>query len=70
MINFHLIWVNALAVVLIMNDVILTTVLRDYTTIWTEILPLFLEGIVLVFSLNRIKKEIDSLGFQEYYASE
>ena len=70
LINFHLIWINALAVILILNDVILTTVLRSYAFIWTEILPLVLEGIVLIWSLKAIQKEINALGFQQYYASD
>lgn len=55
---------------MILNDVVLTTLLRSYAAIWTEILPLVLEGIVLIFSLKRIQKEINSLGFQEYYGSD
>ena len=62
-IDCKLYWTNAVAIVLIFNDIICTTFSKSYGTVWLTLLPLVMEGIVLIFSLQRIRNEIDGLGF-------
>ena len=51
-------WTNIVAILLILNDIVCTTFIEAYNTIWLGLLPLFMEGAVLVFALRRIREEI------------
>ena len=62
-------WTNAAAVLLILNDILCTTFIKSYATVWLSLLPLVMEGFVLIFSLRRIRAEIEVIGFAEYYSS-
>ena len=63
MINCKLYWTNTLVIVLILNDIIGTTLIKSWGTVWLSVAPLFLEGVVLVLALGLIKNEISSIGF-------
>ena len=62
-------WTNIFTILLIFNDIACTTFIEAYNTIWVGLLPLFMEGAVLVFALRRIREEIEVIGFSEYYSS-
>ena len=57
-INCTLHWTNAIAVALLINSIIVTTYIRSYMVEWLELLPVLMQGIVLIVSLKRIRAEI------------
>ena len=54
MIDCKLYWTNGIAIVLILNDLICTTLIKSWGTIWMSFIPLVMEAVVLIFSLRRI----------------
>ena len=62
-------WTNAIVIVLMISCIVISTFMGTYVSDWLELVPILLQGLVLIFSLRRIQKEIKLLGFDEYYAS-
>ena len=59
-----------MTIALVLGDVICTALIRSYDTAWLVLLPITMQGGVLIFSLDRIRKEIKLLGFEAYYSSD
>ena len=51
-------WANSVAILLMVSDVLCTTFIVSYATVWLSLLPLLMEGFVLIFALRRIRAEI------------
>ena len=55
-------WTNGVALVFIFADIITTSLVSSYNTVWLSFLPFLIQGAVLILAMKYIRREILEIG--------